>query len=191
LKEQINMAAQDFYTCGKGVVQVSVKDQWAHYVITEALRGFLYKGSGRNPAEIIINYSNGGEAKGPIHLYALERRSPQPGKETLRVGMISMRHPAIDHIVDISWLLNDEIPVSDTTYVYRDNYCYKSACKFLEQLSKKKIECIHLFQTGYQPAVLGFYRALIDYLRTGRELALTPYYFDPERRYYWEGEQWN
>jgi hypothetical protein len=191
LKAQIDTAIQNFYQYGKGVVSISVDDQWAHYVITEALRSYLYKESGRDPAEVTFSYSNGGDAKGPIRLYAVERRSPQPGKETLRVGMINMRHPAMDHIVDTSWLLNNEIPVIGTTYADRDNYCYQRAREFLKPLSKKRIECVHLFQTGYQPAVLGFYRALIDHLLTGVELALTPYYFDPERMYYWEGEQWN
>ncbi len=203
-REQMRRAIQQFRAHGKGVVEVTKQNNLPHHVLAELLYEFAYKDkhNAEEPAAVTFIYARGQEAMS-VPLYCLRppqvqqlQREPFKGVP-LRVSLVSMRHLPLDHIVDRAWLLNKEIP-QDETYVQEDRYCYDRTHEQLRILAAKGIRCIHLYQTGYQAAVIGFYRALIEYLREQQEgtsafpsFEVTPYYFDRNQRHYWKGSTWS
>jgi hypothetical protein len=203
-REQMRSAIRQFRAYGKGVVEVTNQNKLPHHVLAELLYEFAYidEHHDEEPAAVTFTYAMGQEAM-PVPLYCLRPpqvrqfpREPFHGAP-LRVSLVSMRHLSLDHIVDMAWLLNKEIP-QDETYVQEDLYCYARTHEQLHILAAKGIRCIHLYQTGYQAAVIGFYRALIEYLREQQEgrdafssLEVTPYYYDRNQGHYWKGSTWS
>lgn len=204
VKAQVMAAIRQSQAGGKGVVNMTEHDNLPHHVIAELLHEFAYQNSKKpeKPAQIVFLYAGRQESK-PVPLYCLstaqDRHAPPvPFTEIpLRVGLISMRHLPLDHMVDMSWLLNQEIPHNEP-YWKKDEFFSNESRRQLEQLTEKGIRRIHLYQTGYHAAVIGFYRSLILYLKEqqGRQptscvLEVTPYYFDLGQRCYWRGSTWS
>lgn len=164
----------------------------------------------REPAEVTYRYQ-GREKSLPVRLCVLQKRPTALGfrQTPLRVGLISMRHLRMDHIVDMYWFVNQDIMAPENSdfrepensdFRAKDDYCYKVSQKQLEELViKQGIRRIHLYLTGYPAGVIGFYRALIAYLYEQQKpgssypsIEVTPYYFYNSRElYYRRGDPWS
>lgn len=199
-RERMKSAIRQYRQYGKGVMEMMQYNNLHHHILAELLYEFAYQDGDEKPAEVIFLYTQQQESM-PVPLYCLTppaADSQQFYNETpLRVGLLSMRHLSLDHIVDVNWLVNRELP-QDEVYVQKDRHCYEHTQQQLRILAKKgEVRRIHLYQTGYHAAVIGFYRALIIYLRDMRAgkipyhpFEVTPYYFDSTRSFYWEGSTW-
>lgn len=194
--EHFERATQEYYRSGKGSVKVTSKHHWTHNQLSETLFAFAYNRNNEKPANITIQYDWEQESR-PITLYSLKPLTPLPSHETpLRVSLISMRHLALDHIVDFAWFLNKEL-TQNRTYVDTDHHCSERTGKLLRLLTEKGVHSIHVYHTGYQAAVIGFYRGLIEYLSEQRKrnstyplLHVTPYYFNKQYGFYRRGSTW-
>ena len=196
IRGEMNEAVREFRKKGTGFI--NIRQGMHHHDLTEVLHEFVYKEG--KPASITVRYS--GKKAEPIDLCCL--RSPVPpipfesdrSIRPLRTSLISMRHLRLDHVVDIAWFLNKDLALHGT-YVQQDEYCYNYTLDQLRELTHRGIRHIHLYQTGYQIALVGFYRALIKYLLNQRtnadspSLAVTPYYFDDYRSLYKIGKTWS
>ncbi len=197
-RDQMRSAIRQYRRGKKGVMEMMKEKNLHHHMLAELLYEFAYQDGSEEPAEVIFLYTQGQESI-PVPLYCLTQAAkvshPVYNERPLRVGLLSMRHLSLDHIVDVNWLVNRELP-QDEVYLQKDKHCYELTQQQLRLLAaKKQVRRIHLYQTGYHAAVIGFYRALIEYLRDVRagrlpELEVTPYYFDSNRRCYWEGQTW-
>ena len=190
LREQMEYAVQAVCAGRAGTVDVSNQ---SHNTIAETLHEFVYAeyDQGASPLKIDIVYSDRSHSK-DFPLHCLPPRGTPPLRSlqnvpTLRVSLISMRHLEMDVLVDMAWLLN-----RDVAEVLRNGeagkklatvelFSYQETLRQLRALLSSGSLKIHLFQTGFQPVIVGFYRALIEVLRehTTQEplLEVTLYYF--------------
>lgn len=156
-----------------------------HDVIVEIMHDFVYRMG--NPLSVSVIYADGTEAA-PIPLFCLKQKRDEAlavlrRQPEFNVGMMSSRHSndGLDKKVDIYWFRNQEISIG-RTQAETDEVAYK---KSKEQFLKMRNEGpfrISFYQTGFQPAVVGFYRALIEELIAQNknpiaQLEVTPYYF--------------
>jgi len=134
-----------------------------------------------------VIYADGTEAA-PLPLFCLKPKSADAlttlhEQPVFNMGMMSSRHSSdgLDVRVDVYWFRNQEISIG-RTQAETDDVAYK---KSKEQFLKMRTEGpfrIDFYQTGFQPAIVGFYRALAEeliaqYKNPIAQLEVTPYYF--------------
>ena len=93
---------------------------------------------------------------------------------------MSIRHVDMDAIVDGAWFRNSKLsrprPAGLT-----DQLAFDTSLRQLYELSPTTPVVIHMYQTGLEPAVVGFYRALVVYLMAHPgTLAVVPHYYGGE-----------
>lgn len=197
LKEQMQTALQAAQHGQTGLVDMSNQ---SHNIIADILYEFVYtdQATVTSPTYIQIQYGDKSQGK-PFPLQCLPRRGLLPGApvrrvQPLRIALISMRHLRMDYQVDMAWLLNKDVP-SERSLAEVDAFCYQQTRAQLQEALKDGPLKLHLYQTGFQPAVVGFYRALVEELlqrtQTPSVLEVTPYYFSRLMDCYWAGKIWN
>ncbi len=172
-----------------------------HNVITEVLREFVYKdkdsGDTDGPVYIQVIYTDGSQGE-PFPLHCLPQRADSDlvglrRSQPLRVALMSMRHLEMDHDVDMAWFRNREVSKS-RTFAETDTFCYLQTRNQLRETRSEGDLRMHLYQTGLQPAVIGFYRALVEELlhRAGSppSLEMIPHYFRRKTGYR-PGQPWH
>lgn len=166
-----------------------------HDVITEILHNFVYQYG--KPMEVPITYGDGSEAS-PFPLFCLKTKSEEALNElrkgpVLGVGMMSARHAndGLDFEVKTYWFRNQEISTG-RTQAEIDKVAYKKSKELFESLRSEGPYRIAFYQTGFQPALVGFLRALAEELRYREakppSLEVMPYYFMGEK--YKAGKIW-
>lgn len=162
-----------------------------HNTIAEVLNRNVY-GPGTK-IFLPVTYGDGSKARPfPIRcLLPLDkgREMNLPGP-IINVGQLSGRHQEMDPKMNIYFFRNQEIstgkPAADI-----DEVAYQKAKAIFERLRKEGVYRIAYYQTGFQPAVVGFYRALTEELiqkgKAPPKLAVTPYYYFGT---YKKGEVW-
>jgi hypothetical protein len=187
-----------------GVVDLTMKNisaainfsELGHNFIAEALHEYAYM-KGR-PIYAPVIYADGSEAK-PFPLFCLKQRSMETLNELhklpiMNVGMMSARHSndGLDIMVKTYWFRNQEISIG-RTQAETDEVAYKKSKENFLALRPEGPYRIAFYQTGFQPAVVGFYRALVEELifreKKPPELEVIPYYL--LRDGYKIGEIWN
>lgn len=169
-----------------------------HEVITEVLHDFVYgKAEGTSgPLYVKVVYDDGSEAR-RFPLFCLIERSDKElaalhQRPELRVGLISARHPEMDSEVDLYWFRNQEISVT-RVMAEIDELSYLKSEELFEQMRSEGEFRIGFYQTGFQPAVIGFYRALAEELAQRADfqpsLEVTPYFYYQGK--YEQGSSWN
>ena len=136
-----------------------------HALLTEELVRHLHT-SARPPATAAMMYESGQPTR-PIRLRCVERLPDgwAPTRQ-LHVGLISMRHLEIDQYVDINWYRNADVP-SQEGLSGADEACYRvSVAQFAKLANVYRGHRLRLFvyHAGFLPAVVAFYRALVDRL---------------------------
>lgn len=168
-----------------------------HDVIAEVIHDFVYRWG--SPMYVSVIYADGTEAT-PLPLFCLKQKKVEKlsllrQQPVFNVGMMSARHSndGLDEKIDIYWFRNQEISIG-RTQAETDEVAYK---KSKEQFLKMRSEGpyrIAFYQTGFQPAVVGFYRALAEELIAREkdsvaQLEVVPYYF--MGGVYKVGKAWN
>jgi hypothetical protein len=142
-----------------------------HDITTEVLHDFVYSKADIHQTSMRIVYADGSEAE-PFPLRCLpERHADQirslEALSPLRIALISMRHLELDRVVDIAWFRNREASQS-RTLSEADRFCYEYSVKQFRDLAALADESngivIHLYHTGFEPAVTAFYRAFVNML---------------------------
>jgi hypothetical protein len=155
-------------------------------------------------------YSNGTTEGGPITIQAIYRADSPSHPLTLRClartrlncaprldtptrfALISMRHPDLDRIVDRCWFRNAEI--SGCPSINIGAFCHRVTRERLRQERGRGTLKLHLYQTGFPPAVVGFYAALIEELcqqaNPAQAIRVTPYYYLHLANDYLAGSLW-
>lgn len=159
-------------------------------VLTESLREAVASEPGAGLVEVRVLYRDGSEGpRFPMRALKMVASSPRAGWRLLRFTLISIRHVEMDTIVDGAWFRNSKLsrprPAGLT-----DELAFDTSLRQLEELCRSMPTVIHLYQTGLEPAVVGFYRAVVVYLmaRPGT-LAVVPHYYEGEGRFV-EGTPW-
>jgi len=154
-----------------------------HDVITEVLHEFVFVTENhirRN--DLRIAYVDGSEAEA-FPICCLPRRMIHSNADSiLRSALMSMRHLEMDALVDFYWFRNRGVSQS-RTLAETDAFCFKETLTQLRESLEGGTAHLHLYHTGFEPAVLGFYRGLVHTLLVQIELshpsalAVTPQYY--------------
>jgi hypothetical protein len=158
-------------------------------VMAEGLRKFVQRRQLSHAVMARVVYRDGSEAR-PFPLGTLALHDSLPAdRRVLRVALISIRHPEMDTEVDAAWLRNRTISQVRAA-AETDAIAYELSCQQLKQIADSGLWIIWMYQTGFEPAVMGFYRALAEHLAThASPVAVWPRYFS--RKYgFQEGAPW-
>jgi hypothetical protein len=151
-------------------------------IIAEVLHRFVYVLSGQptSPVSIRVVYADGSEGR-PFSIRCLPSNDqPEPaGAEqspALRAVLMSMRHVDLDRDVDMAWFRNREVSKT-RTLAETDEYCYQTTLGLLGGALSKGPLRLHMYHTGFEPAVIGFYRAVVEVLLANQPVSILPYYY--------------
>jgi hypothetical protein len=133
-----------------------------HDVLTEVLHRAATVLADGWPVRLL--YVDGSEAE-PFRLRRPVTEAAASGR-TIRVGLMSMRHTDLDLSVDGYWFRNRMVSTS-RTLAETDSFCAAVTLGRLRELSAAGIGRIELVHTGFEPAVIGFYRGLMSWLASG------------------------
>lgn len=163
---------------------VTFGNQAPHDVITQVLHEFVFMPPGMavQPISLRVAYTDGSEAA-PFPLFCL----PQPDTNAvnsdnlLRVALMSMRHLELDSEIDFCWFRNREVSRT-RTLAETDGFCFATTVEQLKDSLQLGNLAIQVFHTGFEPAVIGFYRGLVKVLldlqkHGATRLSVTPFYF--------------
>ncbi|CCI52743.1 hypothetical protein [Nostocoides jenkinsii] len=134
-------------------------------VVTEILREFVATEPGMPRVDAPVQYRDGSKATHPFPLRALPMRADLSlASLELRFTLLSIRHTEMDAVVHGAWLRNAEIsrprPAAMT-----DDLVYELSLRQLEELCRNESHVrLHMYQTGLETAIVGFYRALTSHL---------------------------
>jgi hypothetical protein len=145
-------------------------------ILTEVLREFVSRMDGPRVDAPVV-YRDGSAAE-PFPLRSLPLADKAPlFDRTMRFALLSIRHAEMDVAVDGAWLRNTEVsrvrPAGET-----DRVVYEISRRQLRQLAASESTLIYLYQTGFETAVMGFYRALVQQLLDQpNSIAVVPMFF--------------
>lgn len=141
---------------------VVIGSQARHDVLAEVLRELTHAQLSRD-GSVRILYIDGSEAP-PFPIGADLSRTPTPsGGQRLRVGLMSMRHTEVDPEVTGYWFRNRLVSTGRTLSEVEE-YCVRESLRQLREVTDVGVNRIDLVHTGFEPAVVGFYRALAHWL---------------------------
>jgi hypothetical protein len=174
-REQVEAAIQG--TADASMVPSGVPNS----VLTEGLRDFVISRESTR-ADIAVMYRDGSRGPDfPLRCLPLTE-TVSASWPVFRFTLLSIRHTEMDVEVDGAWLRNTDIsrprPHGDT-----DRLTYEISLKQLQRLSHDGPVVLHMYQTGLDTAIVGFYRAVTEHLlahQNSRErggLAVVPMYF--------------
>jgi hypothetical protein len=141
-------------------------------VLTEVLREYVER-QGKTPISVPVVYRDGSRSSAdfPFHRLDLvtdissDDEAMDKGALLLRLALLSIRHTQMDAVVDGAWLRNAEVskprPAAQT-----DDYVYHKSIGQLDELtsgSHQKVR-LYIYQTGLETAVVGFFRAVVEFL---------------------------
>ncbi len=148
-------------------------------VVTEILREFVSTASDGTTVYVPVEYRDGSQSARPLALRSLKLQDELSAADIeLRFALLSIRHTEMDAIVHGAWLRNAEIsrprPAAQT-----DDLVYEITRTQLEELTKgDRAVALHMYQTGLETVVVGFYKALTDHLlQQPLSVAVQPMYF--------------
>lgn len=163
---------------------VTFGNQAPHDVITQVLHEFVFVSpeSVTRTISLRVAYADGSEAA-PFPLFCL----PQPDtsitftENVLRVALMSMRHMELDSEIDFCWFRNREVSRT-RTLAETDQFCLDTTIEQLQDSLQLGNLTIEIFHTGFEPAVIGFYRGLVQILlnlqkQMTSRLIVIPFYF--------------
>ena len=136
-------------------------------VITQVLRDFVSGDPGKR-VDAPVTYRDGSTASHPFPLrcLALVDQLPTAAPDLeLHLALLSIRHPEMDPVVDGAWLRNAEVS-RPRPAALTDDFVYETSRIQLRYLSAdgQQRVTLHMYQTGLDTAVVGFYRALVHHL---------------------------
>lgn len=134
-----------------------------HTAIVLALHSLVYDGS-KNIRLLPVTFNDGSQPP-PFPLPGWEQRAlpaAEPGR-TFRVGLMSMRHPELDYLVDLYVCRNISLARCETMAEEELEACSRSIELLLDPALKDG-DTIEVFHTGLEPMVVGFYRGVVSVL---------------------------
>lgn len=149
-------------------------------VLTEVLRKFVI-GTRATRLDAPVLYRDGSRASNDFPLRCLELVPdlPENVDRSLHLALLSIRHTEMDPVVDGAWLRNAEVS-RPRPAALTDDFVYETSMTQLAAITdggRLRI-ILHMYQTGLETAVVGFYRAVVDYLlEHPHSLSVVPMFF--------------
>lgn len=162
----------------------------ANRVLTEGLRTYAHRTKGQTRVDAPVLYRDGSKGR-PFPLRALSMATSVPdGMRTLRFALMSIRHVDMDKVVDGAWLRNVKISRARAAG-FTDDIVFETSLRQLRRLVSDAPTLIHMYQTGLDTAIVGFYRAVIyQLLDKPGSICVVPYYYQDIANKFSEGTAW-
>jgi hypothetical protein len=149
-----------------------IGSQARHEVLTEVLRELHHP---HGPAgKLRLMYATEASESVPFLFGPLPESSGSTGT-SLTLGLMSMRHTDLDPDVAGYWFRNRLVSVPGRSQAESEAYCYRDSLPRLHHLANTGVTDLYVTHTGYEPAVIGFYRAVAEVTST-RPLRIHPRY---------------
>lgn len=101
---------------------------------------------------------------------------PTVQSRTARLGLMSIRHMEIDAETSGYWFRNRLVSTSDRTHAETEGFCYAESLKRLDEIESLGVTRLEMVHTGFEPASIGFYRAVLEHT-SQRPLTVAPYFY--------------
>jgi hypothetical protein len=135
----------------------------ANSILTNGLRLFVDREPGLRRVDVPVVYQDGSRgAPFPLRAFSMTDHVPDTWR-TFRFTLMSIRHVEMDAIVDGAWFRNIKIS-RPRVAGHTDDLAFETSLVQLRQLASGGPTLIYLYQTGFEPAIVGFYRALVHQL---------------------------
>jgi hypothetical protein len=193
-----NLLREQIQSCLRTKEPVSLA-KFPSDVISEVLNEYIFV-----PADKVIHstglrliYSDGSEPP-PFPIFCLRDLSETRElsyNNKIRAALVSYRHLENDPQIDLCWFRNREV-TGQGLYSEIDKFCYRETIRQLDQHREVGTQAIDMFITGLQPALIGFYRGVVQKLidlqrkNLSRDLVITPFYFQGKLSYQ-QGSSWH
>jgi hypothetical protein len=167
LKKQIRLVINSQSTSSP--MSVNFSDQ-SHIAIANVLNEFVYmKGT---KMSLPVTYGDGSKAR-PFPIYCLQNReaaiphSLLNNEKPVPIAMMSSRHDneGLGKKTKMAWFLNIEMS-SGKPAGEIDELAYQQSKELLSKMRKEGFFRFEFYQTGFQPVIVGFYRAVVEDLMT-------------------------
>jgi hypothetical protein len=165
-------------TGGSGTTRATVDPSGVHNrVLAKVLHEYV-RGLPSTRVDAAIAYRDGSAASHPFPLRCLPlvQTPPEHADIELHLALLSIRHPEMDPVIDGAWLRNAEVS-RPRPAALTDDFVYGTSLDQLASLTDhgRRIAHLHIYQTGLDTAVVGFYRAVTTHLLAHPgTLAVTP-----------------
>jgi hypothetical protein len=173
---------------GSPVIPSGVNNQ----VLSEGLRDFVAAEDRGSPILARVVYRDGSEARRFPLRALLMKDVANSDLPILRVALMSMRHPEMDASIDAAWLRNSRVSLARPT-AETDELVYETSRSQLRDLvvAYENRVCLHVYQTGLEPAVIGFYRAVTEHLIDApQSIEVIPYFHLSQESRFEAGKPW-
>ena len=160
-------------------------------VLTEVLREYVER-RGKTRVSVPVVYRDGSRASAdfPFHCLDLaaglstDDEASAGGTLILRLALLSIRHTEMDAVVDGAWLRNADVS-KPRSAAQTDDYVYHQSIKQFDELTgggQQKVR-LYIFQTGLETAVVGYFRAVVEFLaRHPGRLEVVPMFYAKNSR---------
>jgi hypothetical protein len=180
-KDQLKRA-----TTGGGPPEAITPNGIQNRILTDTLRSFVDAPKRLARVDAPVVWRDGSRAANPFPLRCARLRETAGGTAELELSfaLLSIRHAELDAIVDGAWLRNAQIS-QPRTQAETDDLVFDISCEQLAALTEsgQRSVALRIYQTGLEPAIVGFYRAVTMHLLSHPgSLAVTPMYFHQRRR---------
>lgn len=158
-------------------------------ILTEGLRKHVEIVAAAPRTDLRVTYRDGSEGpRFPLRALRMRATKPQQWRE-LRFTLMSVRHVDMDLVVDGAWLRNSKVSRPRAAGL-TDEMVFDTSKRQLRALDPSMPTLICMYQTGLEPAIIGFYRAVVWHLlEYPRSIAVVPYYYQGNHSFA-EGTPW-
>jgi len=137
-----------------------------HGVTTPILREFVYHDAHKNGMLPVVFRDGSKPTEFPIgRLSEAPMPTRVPTSEIVRLGLMSFRHPELDYIVDRYVATNRELG-GNPSVASEERLAFERSIEILSDSCAKVGGEIWVYHTGFEPMVIGFYRAVTEILAT-------------------------
>lgn len=164
-----------------------------HFITASALRRTVYNTALRNRRPLPVVFKDGSHSApfpvgvlsaedGPIEESKADLLSRAAG--VLKLGTMTLRHPELDYLVDIYVSRNTEL-AGDNTHADKEALAYTRTLALLSEPVVDELREIWLYQTGFEPMIVGVFRGITEVLRRRHErrlprLLIRPWLYAPD-----------
>jgi len=135
--------------------------RYRHRTLVDVLHSLVYQTDDvriKNK-KIRVVFSDSSETR-PFPVGCLDLSAPpDEGLPVLRVGLNSGRHPEMDRFVE--YYLFRNVDVEGMESIAEQEYAFEKGLEFLRNREWRDGGVLELHQTGLEPLVVGFYRAVV------------------------------
>lgn len=137
-----------------------------HTALTLFLWNLFYRDTGVSSGRMSLVYQDNSHGKE----FFVGPGSVRPVKafpmswNSLRLGLMSNRHPELDYFVDLYVSTNVELSGAGLSMAEEEQVSYANTTELLMQLPNSHNTALEVFHSGLEPMVVGFYLAVVDFL---------------------------